>query len=58
MHVTNQRRRLCLGAVHFLEETHHMCEPAEGERRLTAVELFAKYDADGSNSIDVDELEV
>ena len=34
-----------------------MPEPG-GERRLTAVEIFAKYDEDGSNSIDVDEIEV
>ena len=35
----------------------NMPEPG-GERRLTAVEIFAKYDEDGSNSIDVDEIEV
>ena len=28
------------------------------EKRLTAAELFAKYDEDGSNSIDADELDL
>ena len=37
--------------------TDDMSKPG-GERRLTAVEIFAKYDEDGSNSIDVGEIEV
>ena len=37
--------------------TDDMSKPG-GERRLTAVEIFAKYDEDGSNYIDVGEIEV
>ena len=48
----------CLVSVlRDLRACDNMPEPG-GERRLTAVEIFAKYDEDGSNLIDVDEIEV